>query len=339
MKRKRQTKYVVVLVVSSSDAGSTPAISTLSALPLRRALSCFSQRKPISPMILSIPFTKMCGAGNDFVVIDNMKSWLKVSQSNLAKVACSRRFGVGADGLLILEPSTKADFTMRYYNADGSYGGMCGNGGRCIARFAFDKGISGSNLSFEALDYLYSAEVVESSVKLKMKPVTTFILNHLRSTVANRFSVHFIDTGSPHAVVEVPALDELDVPRLGRELRYNEAFSPDGCNVNFVKIMPGKNAIMIRTYERGVEEETLACGTGSVASAIIVSETHGLRSPVNVLVRSGELLKVCFDKMANSYHNISLEGSAYIIFDGVFAFDDVTGSISGLPIQFGVDVP
>lgn len=333
MKRERQTTYVVVLVVSSSDAGSTPAISTVCALPLRRAFSYSTKRTSFLHMTIPIPFTKMSGAGNDFVVIDNMKAWLEADQPSLARAVCSRRFGIGADGLLILEASRRADFCMRYYNADGSYGGMCGNGGRCVARFAADHGIARREISFEALDHVYVAATSNASVKLQMKPASGLIFNKLSRHICHEFSVHYVDTGSPHAVVEVASLADLDVHRLGKELRNHQAFAPMGCNVNFFQRDPRSNLIELRTYERGVEAETLACGTGAVASAIIAATLHDISGPIDVKVRSGEHLNVTFTRQDNSFIDIVLTGSAYVIFEGTIQYDEQKNAIVGVPVH------
>ncbi len=268
----------------------------------------------------TIYFTKMSGAGNDFVVIDNMDEPLQVDKSKLAIALCSRYFGVGADGLLLLEPSSKADFFMRYYNADGSYGGMCGNGGRCIARYAYVNGIAGENVNFEALDYLYTAEISSTSVKLEMKNPNDFRFNLLVAAARGEFRGHFTNTGSPHFVIELSDLDTVDVHGVGKEIRFHPLFAPDGCNVDFITVT-SDNRLLIRTYERGVEAETLACGTGSVASAIIAAHSKGMKSPVTLKVRSGEELHVHFSFDGTRFTNVFLEGSAHMLFSGDLLYD------------------
>lgn len=267
-------------------------------------------------MKTTIHFTKMSGAGNDFVVIDNMTRRLSVDYARMAKAVCSRHFGIGSDGLLILEPGQDCDFFMRYYNADGSYGGMCGNGGRCIARYAFLTGISGRKPRFAALDHVYEADVLEASVRLQMK--TPNVLKD--SVLAHDTSGVFLDTGSPHFVCEVADVNVVDVASLGRAIRMHRAFAPDGCNVNFIERI-GQNQLSLRTYERGVEAETLACGTGSVAAAISAAIWHQMPSPIEVRVRSGESVHVSFDRKDDDFSNIILEGSAHILFSGVFEYD------------------
>ena len=272
-------------------------------------------------MKTNIRFTKMSGAGNDFVLIDNMNGSLRVDKSKLSRVVCSRHFGVGADGLLLIERSSIADFSMKYYNADGSYGGMCGNGGRCIARYAVAMGIvPESTVKFEALDQIYSAEIIHEAVKLQMKEVKHQQLNILIQLEQSFFEGHFIDTGSPHVVIECEKLDELDVTGIGKEIRYHELFAPEGANVDFIRVA-GDNELDLRTYERGVEGETLACGTGAVASSLIASLLKDVSSPVTLNVKSGEQLTVYFKRDGNLFTDVYLEGSASFLFSGVLQYD------------------
>ena len=281
-------------------------------------------------MTIPIVYTKASGAGNDFVLVNDLAGNIRVDFARLARAACDRHFGVGGDGLLVLQESSRADFTMLYYNADGSSGGMCGNGGRCIARFAYLEGVAGKSQHFEALDYLYEAEVGESSVRLHMKD-TQGIRKDLRFSVpGGEMAGTFIDTGAPHAVIFVEEIDRLDVMSIGRGIRYDPMFAPSGTNVNFVRIGSG-STIAIRTYERGVESETMACGTGSVASALVSSEVHSLASPVTVAVRSGESLTVRFTKSGLSWTDISLDGSAHMLFTGTMLYHQSESTIRLIP--------
>jgi len=279
-----------------------------------------------SGMREEIRFVKASGAGNDFVLIDNTSGSLAADQPFLASVLCRRHTGIGADGLIVLENSRKADFAMKYYNADGSYGGMCGNGGRCAALFAAENGLARSRLSFEALDFVYRAEVTGGSVKLAMKnpgPITTRKL-HIRS---DDFDLTCVDTGSPHAVVFEEDLERADVAGIGKEIREHESFKPHGTNVNFVQ--KGVSAeIPYRTYERGVEAETLACGTGAVAIAIASHFCHATSSPVMLRTRSNENLTVSFQTDGASYTDVILEGPAIILFEGRFLYESISGRIS-----------
>jgi len=268
-----------------------------------------------------VEFTKMTGAGNDFVVIDNRSGKIK-GGSRLARVLCDRRWGIGADGLLLLEKSRKAAYRMMYYNADGSYGGMCGNGGRCIAWFAVKTEIAPARHRFEALDYVYDAEVRNKAVILKMKNPRAFQFGKQIKLDSRTLKVATVDTGSPHVVVEVgdvakkkDLLSTLDVVGLGREIRYHMAFEPAGTNVNFIEAAGG-NSIRMRTYERGVEDETLACGTGSVASALVSSVLWKLKSPVTVVTRSGRKLRVSFERKGEDFGNVKLKGPAEVVFTG-----------------------
>jgi diaminopimelate epimerase len=262
----------------------------------------------------------MSGAGNDFIVIDNRSATIKDSAA-LAKKICDRHWGVGADGLLLVEKSEKVPYRMMYYNADGSYGGMCGNGGRCIAMFAYLNNIANSNHSFEALDYIYSVSIDSDDVSLHMKNPISLMFNRHISVGKKNISFHSIDTGAPHIVVNIDefskntTIEHFDVQRWGKKLRWHKKFSPEGTNVNFIKIFEC-NVVQLRTFERGVEAETLACGTGSVASAIISYMKWKLNKPITVIPTSKVPLVINFDDVENSIQNITLTGPATITFSG-----------------------
>jgi len=273
-----------------------------------------------------IEFTKASGAGNDFVLIDNMDDRLQLDKAKLAQVLCSRRFGIGADGLLLLEPSAKADFFMRYYNADGSYGGMCGNGGRCVSRYAYLHEIAQSPMTFVALDHVYHAVVIGNEVKLKMKNPVDYRASLDIPLKDKVLSGSFINTGSPHVAIFDERIEDFDVEGIGKEIRHNTLFSPDGTNVNVVRAL-SSGAIEIRTYERGVECETLACGTGAVASAIVSAYEKQLSSPVHVKVRSGEELLVHFEMVNGNAEEVYLQGSAHFVFKGRVVFDSGSNSL------------
>lgn len=272
-------------------------------------------------MILSrrIPFFKMSGSGNDFIIIDNRSGIISSSEGpDAARVFCRPKVSVGADGLILIESPTQSgsDFRWRFYNADGSEAEMCGNGGRCAARFAYVNGIAGQKMAFETLAGLIKAEILDPRVKLEMsRPhglrVGIKILTNDRARV-----LHFINTGVPHVICFTPDLDEIDVQGIGRQLRFHEEFQPAGANVNFVNVID-ENTIAIRTYERGVEDETLACGTGSVAAAIIASLREGVKSPACVHTRGGESLNVYFKSAPDGMRDVFLEGEAKIIYEGL----------------------
>jgi diaminopimelate epimerase len=260
-------------------------------------------------------FTKMNGAGNDFVLIDNRAGEVHLNRSQIAHL-CDRHRGIGADGVLLLEkPSNRADFRMRYFNADGGEAEMCGNGARCFARFANKVAGAAGKISFETPAGVISADLVGDLVTLQMTAPTDLRLN-VPLRVANKDkAIHFINTGVPHVVIPVTQVDDVDVQIEGAAMRQHEMFSPKGANVNFVE-KRGANKIAVRTYERGVEDETLACGTGVVASALIFAATDGANGPIGVLVRGGSELQVGFEKTGTEFKNVTLTGPADFVFEG-----------------------
>lgn len=263
-----------------------------------------------------LEFVKMVASGNDFVVIENSKA--KILNSKLpsfAKGICDRNLGVGGDGLLVIEPSKKADFKMRIFNPDGSEAEMCGNGARCVALYAKEKRIVDGDMRIDTLSGIIEARVSGDNVKIKIQDPKDIKLDFDLPVEGKDYKVSFVNTGVPHAVLFVQELESFDVKRLGRVIRYHENFAPKGTNVNFVEIEKG-NSIKVRTYERGVEDETLACGTGVTASAIVSAVSKGLKSPVSCLTKSGEKLKVYFDRAGDNFKNVYLEGGARIVFYG-----------------------
>jgi diaminopimelate epimerase len=267
---------------------------------------------------MTLSFTKMNGAGNDFVMLDNRDSALSLNRAQIAHL-CDRHRGVGADGLLLVEPAENgADFRMRYYNADGGEAEMCGNGARCFARYARRvSAFDGASISFETPAGVIGAVCEGDEVRISMSrphsfaPVTTLDID------GEPVIVHFLNTGVPHAVIFVEDLEATAVKRLGSAIRHHAHFAPRGTNVNFVQI-EGPDAIAIRTYERGVEDETLACGTGVVACALIHSLASGVASPIRVRVRGGDTLRVGFEAgaTAGEFQAVTLTGPADFVFDG-----------------------
>jgi len=252
---------------------------------------------------MNIKFSKYQGAGNDFILIDNRKDNIRLSESQIEKL-CHRRFGIGADGLMILESNTETDFRMKYYNSDGKEGSMCGNGGRCIVAFANEIGISKKEYQFIAIDGLHQAILKGTEVNLKMSKV---------DDIKQFDKDWFLDTGSPHAVEVVDNINAVEVSEEGKTLRFDPRFGENGTNVNFIEI--NQNQLKIRTYERGVEAETYACGTGAVASAIIANQLNPELKWFS-LEALGGTLEVSFEQIDNSYTNIWLKGSAVKVFDG-----------------------
>ncbi len=266
-----------------------------------------------------VDFTKMVASGNDFVVIDNRRKKI-TGLPGLAKKICDRNFGAGADGLLAIEPSKKADFRMRIINSDGSEAEMCGNGARCVALYAKEKRLAEKKMRFETLAGVIEAEVLGDKIRLKMSDPKDTKLG-IDLTIGGRgYSIDFVNTGVPHAVVFTEKVDGLDVKNLGRKIRYHRAFAHRGTNADFVEPQKG-NLLKVRTYERGVEDETLACGTGVTASAIIAAAIKGFKSPVRCLTKSGEILKIYFRKAGDSFKDVYLEGGAKKVFCGRYTLN------------------
>ena len=260
-------------------------------------------------------FTKMNGAGNDFILIDNRMGDVRLDRSQIAQL-CDRHRGIGADGILLLEkPGNRADFRMRYFNADGGEAEMCGNGARCFARFANKVAAAKEKISFETQAGLISAELKGDSVTLGMTEPTDLRLHLELGIAGENKTVHFINSGVPHVVIPVVNIEDVDVRHEGAAVRYHKIFSPSGTNVNFME-KRGAKKIAIRTYERGVEDETLACGTGIVASALIFGATEGCHGPITVLPRGGDELQVGFETVAGRFCNVTLNGPAQFVFEG-----------------------
>ena len=260
---------------------------------------------------MDITFYKYQGAGNDFIVIDDRKSSFDRSNTSLVKHLCNRKFGIGADGLMLLRSSPEYDFEMVYYNADGFEGSMCGNGGRCIVAFAVDQEIIGKECCFIAVDGAHTASVLEHDqrqwISLKMIDV-----DHIQELG----EASFCDTGSPHYVQEVSDLGNFQVIENGRRVRNSPRFKKEGTNVNYIQ-MWNDHAFSIRTYERGVEDETLACGTGVTAAAISI-HARGLSDEKEFDVQAlGGKLKVSFEVKGTQYSNVYLQGPAELVFKGV----------------------
>jgi len=262
-------------------------------------------------------FTKMNGAGNDFVVVDNRALGLALSREAIARL-CDRHRGVGADGLLAVEPSgSGADFRMRYYNADGGEAEMCGNGARCFARFAARLlPHPPGSLSFDTPAGLIRATFPDGLVAISMSEPHDHRAPENLDVAGTVRTVHFLNTGVPHAVVFVEDVEAVDIARAGAALRWHPAFAPKGTNANFAQVVsPGH--LVLRTYERGVEAETLACGTGVCAAALLHHLATGAPSPVAVRVRGGETLRASFESNGSGgFKNVTLTGPADFVFDG-----------------------
>lgn len=273
----------------------------------------------------NIEFTKMVASGNDFVILEtsNQKPVTR-NFSYLAKKICNRKYGIGADGVLLIGKSKIADVRMRIFNADGSEAEMCGNGARCIALYSASnqKPVTSNQkkIKIETRAGIIESEVSGDNVRIKLTDPSDVKLDIPIRIASRLLKVDFINTGVPHAVIFVEGLEKLDVAGLGRQIRNHAYFAPHGANVNFVELS-GNDSISIRTYERGVENETLACGTGSVASALITAY-QSTRAPahqkINVKTQGGEILKIYFDKINSGFKNVWLAGKAGIVFSGKF---------------------
>lgn len=265
---------------------------------------------------LPIPFWKMSGAGNDFLVIDHRKPLIpKELMAEFARRVCRRKFSVGADGLFLIEPSEKVDFKWRFFNADGSEAEMCGNGARCVARFAYMHGIAAARMQFETLAGIIDATVADTLVTIRMTSPHSFRFDRQVEVEGQMLMVHSVDTGVPHAVIFVDDIQATDVVGLGRQLRHHPVFAPAGTNVNFV----GRSAdgLAIRTYERGVEDETMACGTGVVAGALIAAAKGMADSPVAMVTSGGIALTVQFTgNKSEAVDQVLLKGPAHLIYKG-----------------------
>lgn len=270
---------------------------------------------------MRLNFVKMSGAGNDFIVFNNLDGKLSFGVTNLVRKICRRRYSIGADGVLLLERSDNYDFRMRYFNADGGEVEMCGNGGRCIARFAYEEGIVDKEMVFESVAGVHRAKIIGDNVKLGMTEPADLELDFELIIDGKRYNACFLNTGVPHVIIFVDDLKNFDVHSIGRKIRYHDRFQPGGTNANFVKVV-NQHTIQIRTYERGVEAETLACGTGSTAGAIISYLKEKItEKPVNVLTQGGFELKIYFDKTLGKVTNVYLQGDAEITFTGTVEWE------------------
>ncbi|MDR1662860.1 MAG: diaminopimelate epimerase [Endomicrobium sp.] len=267
---------------------------------------------------MEIKFSKLTAAGNDFILIDNRESIIYEKDcQNLARKLCDRRYSIGGDGLILLEKSYCKDFKMKFFNSDGSHASMCGNGGRSIAKFAYDLGIVDSQMVFETDAGVVNAKILSGDrVKLDLYEPKDLKRNIKVKLSDREFDVDFINTGVPHVVIFIDDIKKIDIFRYGREIRYHKVFAPSGANVNFVQVEKD-NTIFVRTYERGVENETLACGTGITASGIISVLKGFVKSPVDVIAIGGDKLSVSMIVDNDKISSVVLEGPSVISFKGI----------------------
>lgn len=261
---------------------------------------------------MEIKFYKYQGTGNDFVILDNRDGRYDGLSNKQVKALCERRFGIGADGLMLLNTHLNFDFEMKYYNADGSESSMCGNGGRCMIKFAGDQGITRTNYKFVAIDGAHEGSInTDGTIALRMMEVDEIKYMH---------GNYILNTGSPHFVTMNNDVMHLDVFKKGREIRYSKEFEKEGINVNFVEQTSDRDRIKVRTYERGVEDETLSCGTGVTAAALVCAHNDNGFNRVEVETKGG-CLSVEFDKIGDSFKNIWLNGPAVKVFEGVIVLE------------------
>lgn len=255
-------------------------------------------------------FYKYQGTGNDFIIFDDRAQTFNLSKEQIAHM-CHRRFGIGADGLMLLQEADGYDFAMVYYNSDGTLGTMCGNGGRCLVRFAADIGIVKTVANFIAIDGPHEAFIDSEKISLKMQDV---------EHVATQGKDFYTNTGSPHHVIITQNIKETDVCSIGKNIRYSAMYAhQNGTNVNFLE-PTGTNSIFVRTYERGVEDETYSCGTGVTAAALVAHEELNLKSPVVIETLGGKLSVKFNGNNATGYKDIFLTGPAVKVFQGDFTF-------------------
>jgi len=256
---------------------------------------------------MALSFYKYQGTGNDFVIIDNRQHVFSKNNTKLIKAMCDRKFGIGADGLMLLENHDTLDFTMVYFNADGNPSTMCGNGGRCLVAFAKELGVISDTTTFEAVDGIHEAVIKDNLVHLKMQDV---------ENIKNNDSYLFLDTGSPHHVTWVNEIESYDVKKEGAAIRYSDLYGKAGSNINFVE--KTASGYKMRTYERGVEDETLSCGTGATAVALAIHKLGKTNETKIALQVAGGDLEVQFEATEAGYKNIFLIGPAKQVFTGVW---------------------
>jgi diaminopimelate epimerase len=270
---------------------------------------------------MKIDFWKMHGAGNDFILVDDRRLTFPASDKAWLSGIAARRTGVGSEGIILIQPSASAHFTMRFFNPDGSEVDMCGNGARCVARLAHDIGAAPARMRFDTGAGVISAEIIGEQVRLGMTTPKDWRLNRTLDLPGGQRAYGFVNSGVPHVVMEMDVLDEADVAGMGAAVRYHKDFAPKGTNANFIAVT-GPNALRIRTYERGVEAETLACGTGIVAAGLVAGRMGRVSAPVRITCASGDVLEVNYRLTADGAEDVTLLGPAAYVFTGVLEHRD-----------------
>jgi diaminopimelate epimerase len=260
-------------------------------------------------------FSKYEGAGNDFIIIDDQLAHFPIDQKEMIKNLCHRQKGIGADGIILVQKSEKADFRFRIFNKDASEAEMCGNGLRCFGKFIENLGFSKPSFFVETMDRVLLVEKKDETIQVEMGVNKDTLLNMTIDIDNKKLHLHATNTGVPHTVIFTNNVADFDVKNYGRIIRYHPYFAPKGTNANFAELNQS-NQILLRTYERGVEDETLACGTGATAAAIIASLVHDIKSPIEVITKSQDKLIISFDKEGENFKNIKMSGPARLVFQG-----------------------
>lgn len=268
---------------------------------------------------MRIPFWKMHGAGNDFILVDDREMSFPSADREWLQSIASRRMGVGCDGIILIQPSQLTDFRMRFYNPDGGEVEMCGNGARCVARLAHEIGAAPAAMTFDTVAGPIQAEVRGERVLLRLTPPRDWVADSILELDGRRLSFRAVDSGVPHVVVEVDDLEQTDVQAMGAGIRYHERFAPAGTNANFVHVT-GPDSLRIRTYERGVEHETLACGTGMVAAALVSARAGRISTPVHVTCAGGDVIDVDFRLTEDGAEDVTMLGPTVQVFEGTLPY-------------------
>jgi diaminopimelate epimerase len=268
---------------------------------------------------MDTPFWKMHGAGNDFILIDDRQRRFPEHDTAAIAAICCRRTGIGSEGLILIQDADTADFRMRFFNPDGNEVDMCGNGARCVARLAHDIGVAGSTMTIETRAGRLSATVRNDAVQIYLPPPFECRSQQTLSLPSGEtIQYDFLNTGVPHVVVLTESVEHDSIVDVGSAIRHHAAFLPNGTNANFVEIR-SDHEIRVRTYERGVEDETLACGTGIAAAAVSAALYHGVQPPVSAMAQSGDCLVVDFRISDGKAEELSLTGPAVYVFSGEIA--------------------
>ena len=262
---------------------------------------------------MKIQFYKYQGTGNDFVMVDNRDGCFNYNNTEFISSICDRKYGIGCDGLILIEDDIDLDFNMRYFNSDGSQLGMCGNGARCVTHFAKKLGIINNSAIFQAIDGIHHAEITDNNyARVKMNDID--MSNY--DLIDKNFDNIYLNTGSPHLVINSNDIDKIDVFNEGRKIRFDDTYKKEGVNINFVEVASDNSLCKVRTYERGVEDETLSCGTGAIAVAVVLNYSNIVsKKEIKISMKGGDL-NVSFDRVGDNFSNIWLSGVVSEVYKG-----------------------